>query len=155
MTRWQLNNTHAYSGVKYHRGISPFIATVILVAITVAIGGVLYSQFRQIVTAEVRNPSVALVDANVGVDRQTVTVILKNDGNVQYTVSELLISFQGTNQQFAVGDNASTISGSPTVAPGDLLSLKFTVTGTSLPPFSTFSLTVVTDQLARAFTVQA
>jgi flagellin-like protein len=141
--------------VKARKGISPFIATVILVAITIAIGGVLYTQFRQIVTAEVRNPSVTLVDANVGADRQTVTVILKNDGNVQYTVSKILLSFQGTNQQFALGSNASVISGSATVAPGNLLSLEFTVKGNSLPAFSTFSLTVVSDQLARAFTVQA
>jgi flagellin-like protein len=154
MSRWRLNKTDDYPGVKAQRAISPFIATVILVAITIAIGGVLHTQFRQIVTAEVRNPSVALVDANVGADRQTVTVILKNDGNVQYTVSKLLVSFQGTNQQFAIGGNASTLSGSPTMAPGNLLSLKFTVAGSSLPPFSTFSLTVVTDQLARAFTLQ-
>ena len=141
--------------MRLRSGISPFIATVILVAITVAIGGVLYTQFRQIVATEVRNPSVSLVDANVGADRQTMTVILKNDGNVQYTVSKLLISYQGTNQQFAVGGNATVISGSPSVVPGDLLSLKLTVSGITLPEYSSFTLTVVTDQLARAFTVQA
>jgi flagellin-like protein len=137
-------------------GVSPFIATVILVAITLAIGGVLYTQFRQIVTTEVRNPSVAIVDANVGADRQTITLILKNDGNVQYTVSKLLLSYQGANQQFVPGGNSSVISGSATVAPGNLVSLRLALTGSvNLPEFSTFSLTVVTDQLARAFTLQA
>jgi flagellin-like protein len=141
--------------MKPRRSISPFIATVILVAITVAIGGVLYTQFRQIVTAEVRNPSVSLVDANVGADRQTITVILKNDGNVQYTVSSLLVSAQGLNQRFVLGSNATVISGSSTVDSGSLLSVKFTIGGTTLPEFSPFTLTVVTNELARAFTVQA
>ena len=137
------------------RGISPFIATVILVAITVAIGGVLYTQFRQIVAAEVRNPSISLVDANVGSDQQTVTVILKNDGNVQFTVSKLLFSYQSANQQFSVGGNATIISGAANMVPGNLLSLKFTISSVTLPAFSSFSITVVTDQIARAFLVQA
>jgi len=141
--------------MKVRKAVSPFIATVILVAITVAIGGVLYTQFRQIVSAEVRNPSVSLVDANVGADRQTVTAIIKNDGNVEYTVSSFLLSYQSTNEKFVVGSNATVISGSPTLNSGDFLSVQFTVTGTTLPEFSTFTLTVVTDQLARAFTVQA
>ncbi|HUI85634.1 MAG TPA: archaellin/type IV pilin N-terminal domain-containing protein [Nitrososphaerales archaeon] len=141
--------------MQVRRGISPFIATVILVAITVAIGGVLYTQFRQIVTAEVRNPSISLVDANVGVDRQTVTVILKNDGNVQYTVSAILLSYQSSNQRFVLGSNATVVSGSSTLDSGQFLSVKFTVVGVTLPEFSSFTLTVVSDQLARAFTVQA
>jgi len=141
--------------MKFQRGISPFIATVILVAITVAIGGVLYTQFRQIVTAEIRNPSVSLVDANVGSDRQTVTVILKNDGNVQYNVTKVLLSYQSASEQFLIGSNATVISGSTLLVPGSFLSVKFTVVGTTLPEFSTFSLTVVTDQIARAFSVQA
>jgi flagellin-like protein len=137
------------------RGVSPFIATVILVAITIAIGGVLYTQFRQIVTAEIRNPSIALVDANVGTNGQTLTIIIKNDGNVQYTVTRLLFSYGSVSEQFVTGQNASLISGSSTLVPGDLLTLKVTITGTTIPEFSTFSLTVVTDQVARAFTVQA
>jgi flagellin-like protein len=141
--------------MKPKRGISPFIATVILVAITIAIGGVLYTQFRQIVSAEVRNPSVSLVDANVGSDRQTITAIIKNDGNVQYNVTRVLVSYQSTNEQFVLGSNATIISGSSVLVPGDLLTVKFAVAGTTLPEFATFSLTVVTDQLARAFTVQA
>lgn len=124
-------------------------------AITIAIGGVLYTQFRQIVATEIRNPSVALVDANVGTDGQTLTVIIKNDGNVQYTVTRLLFSYGSVSEQFVTGQNASLISGSSTLVPGDLVTLKVVITGTTIPEFSTFSLTVVTDQIARAFTVQA
>jgi len=103
----------------------------------------------------VRNPSISLVDANVGVDRQTVTVILKNDGNVQYTVSAILLSYQSSNQRFVLGSNATVVSGSSTLDSGQFLSVKFTVVGVTLPEFSSFTLTVVSDQLARAFTVQA
>ncbi len=141
--------------MKVRKGISPFIATVILVAITIGIGGVLYTQFRNIVTAEVRNPSISVVDSNVAADRQTITLIVKNDGNVQYTLSKVLFSYQGSDEQFDLGSNATVVSGTAEVAPGDLVTLQFTIAGTTLPQFASYSLTVVTDQLARGFTLQA
>ncbi|MDV3276958.1 MAG: hypothetical protein LYZ69_00650 [Nitrososphaerales archaeon] len=137
------------------KGISPFIATVVLVAITLALGGVLYTQFRQVVTAEVRNPSMSLLDASVGGDGQTLVVDVKNDGNVQLTLSEVLFQYQSNSEHFKLGTNASVIAGSPTLKPGDVVSLKFTLTGLTLPGFSTYTLTLVSDQLARAFAVQA
>ncbi len=139
------------------KAISPFIATVVLVAITLTLGGVLYNQFSQVITAEVRNPSMTLSDFNVGGDRQTVVVDLKNDGNVQYTVSKVLFDYQSTEERFVLGGgnaNGTVIAGSPTVAPGGALSIKFTITGVTLPNFTPFTLTVVSDQVARAFTVQ-
>ncbi len=138
------------------KAISPFIATVVLVAITLTLGGVLYNQFSSLISAEVRNPSVSLAGINVGGDRQTVVVSLKNDGDVQYTVSKLLLDYQTTEEMFMVGGggNGSVISGSPQVAPGGQLTVKFTLTGLTIPDFSTITLTVVTDQIARAFTVQ-
>jgi flagellin-like protein len=141
--------------MKLRRGISPFIATVILVAITLAIGGVLYTQFSNIVTAEVRNPSISVVDSNVAADRQTITLIVKNDGNVQYTLSKVLFSYQKTNEQFDFGSNATVISGAANMAPGDLTTLQFKVSGVSLSQFDSYTLTVVSNQLARAFTLQA
>ncbi|MDV3293556.1 MAG: hypothetical protein LYZ70_04735 [Nitrososphaerales archaeon] len=137
--------------------ISPFIATVVLVAITLALGGLLYNQFSQVISAEVRNPSMALADFNVGGDRQTVVVDLKNDGNVQYTVSKVLFDYQSIEERFVVGGgnaNGSVIAGSPTLTPGASLTIKFTITGVTLPNFTPFTLTVVSDQVARAFTVQ-
>jgi flagellin-like protein len=137
------------------KGISPFIATVLLVAITITIGGVLYTQFRQTITSEIRTPSMSLVDVNVSDDRQTITMLLKNDGNVQFTVSRIIFSFGQTTQSFVLGINASLISGTGSLPPGSLFSAKFKPTGITLPNFSTFTLTVAADQLGRAFTVQA
>jgi len=137
------------------RGISPFVATVVLVAITLALGGVLYTQFKQMVSAEVRNPSLSLVDANVGQDGKTLLIDVKNDGNVQLTLSEVLFQYQSTSEHFSIGGNASVLAGTATIGPGDIASLRFTLSGVTLPSFSAFTLTLVSDQLARAFSVQA
>lgn len=141
--------------MKVRRGISPFIATVILVAITLTLGGVLYTQFRNIVTAEVRDPSMSLVDSSVSADRQTLTLSVKNDGNVQYNVTKVIFAFDGTTQSFTPsGGNLTVLSGSTSVAPGDLLTLQFKETASVMPDFSTFTVTVVSDQIAPSFTLQ-
>ncbi len=142
--------------MRIRKGISPFIATVILVAITLTLGGVLYNQFSSLITAEVRNPSVTMVSVNVGGDGQTVVASFKNDGDVEYTVSKFLLDYQATEESFVLGTggNCSVIAGVPQLSPGSQLTVKFTVTGVTMPDFSTFTLTVVADQIARAFTVQ-
>jgi flagellin-like protein len=155
MNCWLLNRKGAYSAVKVRRAVSPFIATVILVAITLTLGGLLYTQFRQVVTAEVRNPSISLTDVNVASDRQSVTLVLKNDGNVQLNVSKIVLLYQSTTQRFVPGTNMTILAGSSSLVPGDLMSLQFTLKGITIPEFSSFTVTVVSDQLARAFTVQA
>ena len=137
------------------KAISPFIATILLVAITITLGGVLYTQFRQTITSEIRTPSMSLIDLNVADDRQTITMLLKNDGNVQFTVSRVMFSFGSTSQNFVLGTNATLISGTSSLAPGRLLSVKFKPTGVTLPNFSSFTVTVAADQLARAFTIEA
>lgn len=137
------------------RGVSPFIATVVLVAITLALGGVLYNQFRQVVSAEVRNPSVSLVDTNVGQDGRTLLLDVKNDGNVQLVVSQVIVQYQNTSEQFDVGGNLTVLAGSATIAPGALASLRMTLSGMTLPSSSDFTVTLVSDQLARAFPAQA
>lgn len=137
------------------RGVSPFIATVVLVAITLALGGVLYTQFKQVVSSEVRNPSISLVDTNVGEDGRTLLLGIKNDGNVQLTLSQVLFQYQNVSERFDVGGNVSVLAGSATIAPGGIASLRLTLSGITLPSFSEFTLTLVSDQLARAFSVQA
>lgn len=137
------------------RAISPFVATVILIAITLAIGGVLYTQLKQVVTSEVRNPSLSLLDTNVGVDGKTILLDVKNDGNVDMTLSQVLLQYGGTSEHFNIGTNATVLAGSASLAPGSVASLRITLAGLTLPSFSTFTLTLVTDQLAEAFSVQS
>jgi hypothetical protein len=144
--------------MKKHSAISPFLATVMLVVITLAIGGTLYTQFRQTIVSQIRNPSILLQDTNVAPDGQTITVTIKNDGNVQLVLQGFTVTY-GTGKnifQFASGNATiiSSASGGSTLQPGQLLTASIK-TRFSILGFSTYTLTVIGDQVSRAFNVQA
>ncbi len=136
------------------RGISPFIATVLLVAMTISLGGILYTNFRDTVVSQIRNPSISLVDLNVAGDRQTITLLVKNDGNVDVTISKFVLAYASLLQNFVVGNNATLVSGTAGIKPGNLLSVRFKLSTLTLPSLASFTVTVVADQLARAFNVE-
>lgn len=142
------------------RGISPFLATVILVVITLMIGGVLYTAFRQMVVAEVKDPSVTLLDTNVAPDGETMTLDIKNDGNIPLVLQAIDVGYGSASDVFkeaAVGSNitlVSSASGGATLQPGDSLTAQVKTTF-QVPVFTTFTVTVVTDQIAKAFNIQA
>ena len=143
--------------MRQRKGISPFLATVMLITITLMIGGVLYTQFRQTIISQVRNPSLTLVDLNVASDSQSITVSVKNDGNVLTNLQKIAVAFGPSSNSFVFGNNATVISsgsGGTNLNPGDILTAKVR-TSFTIPTFSTFTLTVVGDQIARAFNVQA
>ena len=140
--------------MKRRTAISPFIATVLLVAMTISLGGILYTQFRETVVSQVRNPSVSLIDVNVANDRQTITLLVKNDGNVDFRISSFAFAYGAANQNFVIGNNVSLISGAPSMKPGNLLTARFKLAATTLPSLSSFTITIVADQLARAFNVE-
>ncbi len=71
--------------MKMRKGISPFLATIILVVITLMIGGLLYTQFRNIIVSQVKNPSMDLTDINVAPNGESIILSIKNDGNVPIT----------------------------------------------------------------------
>jgi len=141
-------------------GISPFLATVILVVITLMIGGLLYTSFRQMVVSEVKNPSLTLLDTNVSPDGETMTLNIKNDGNVPVTLLSIDISYGAVTNIFKEGGTGSNVtlvstsSGTPTMQPGDSLTADVK-TNFQVPAFSTFTVTVVGDQVAKAFNIQA
>jgi len=140
--------------MKRRRAISPFIATVLLVAMTISLGGVLYTQFRDTVVSQIRNPSVSLIDVNVSDDRQTITLLVKNDGNVDFRVSSFALAYGTANQTFVIGNNVSLISGEASMKPGSLLTARFKIATTTLPSLASFTITIIADQLARAFNVE-
>jgi hypothetical protein len=140
-------------------GISPFLATVILVVITLMIGGILYTTFRQMVVSEIQDPSVTLLDSNVAPDGQTMTLDIKNDGNIPVTLLAIDVSygtFSNTFKDVASGNVTvlSTTSGSSTMQPGDSLTA-VVKTNFQVPTFSTFTVTVVGNSVAKAFNIQA
>ena len=140
-------------------GISPFLATVILVVITLMIGGILYTTFRQMVVSEVQDPSVTLLDSNVAPDGETMTLDIKNDGNIPVTLLSIDVAYGTSSNTFTdvAGGNVtvlSTTSGSSTMQPGDSLTAEVK-TNFQVPTFSTFTVTVVGNSVAKAFNIQA
>jgi len=141
-------------------GISPFLATVILIVITLMIGGILYSSFRQMIVAQVKNPSVTLIDSNVSPDGETMTINVKNDGNVPVTLQSIEVSYGASSNVFEASGATANVtliassSGGDTMQPGDLLTAKVK-TNFQVPAFATFTVTVVGDQVAKAFNIQA
>jgi archaellum component FlaF (FlaF/FlaG flagellin family) len=140
--------------------ISPFLATVILVVITLMLGGILYTSFRQLVVSQVKNPSITLLDSNVSPDGETMTLNVKNDGNVAVTLVALDVTYgtsSNTFRTFGTGANATLVassSGGATLQPGDTMTTRIK-TSFAVPGFSTFTVTVVGDQVAKAFNIQA
>ncbi len=148
------------NGGQRRAGISPFLATVILVVITLMIGGILYTSFRQMVVAQVKNPSVTVLDSNVSPDGETMTIYVKNDGNVPVLLQGLDVTYGSLSNTFKESGASANItlisssSGSATMQPGDSLTAKVK-TNFQVPGFATFTLTVVGDQVAKAFNIQA
>jgi len=147
-------------GTRARPGISPFLATVILVVITLMIGGILYTTFRQMVVAEVKDPSVTLLDTNVSPDGETMMLDIKNDGNVPVTLLSIDVSYGSSTNSFKEGltggnvTMVSSSSGSATMQPGDSVTAEVK-TNFQVPTFATFTVTVVGDQVAKAFNIQA
>jgi hypothetical protein len=147
-------------GGRGRAGISPFLATVILVVITLMIGGILYTTFRQMVVSEVKDPSVTLLDTNVAPDGETMTLDIKNDGNVPVALLSIDVNYGTSTDAFrgsGAGGNITVLSsssGGTTMQPGDSLTAQVK-TNFQVPAFSTFTVTVVGDQVAKAFNIQA
>src|SRR5580658_5594979 len=142
-------------GGRGRAGISPFLATVILVVITLMIGGILYTTFRQMVVSEVKDPSVTLLDTNVAPDGETMTLDIKNDGNVPVTLLAIDVSYGSSSNAFeesGTGANVTLLSGTAAMQPGSSVTAEIK-TDFSVPEFSTFTVTVVGDQVARAFNI--
>jgi len=145
------------------RAISPFLATIILVVITLMIGGILYTQFRNIIVSQVKNPSMDITNSNVAPNGETIVLSIKNDGNVPITLSKFVVTYGSGINTFsfvAVGSSPANVtlvsspSGGALMQPGDILTAQMTTTF-PIPEFTTFTVTAVGDQLARAFNVQA
>jgi hypothetical protein len=147
-------------GRRGRAGISPFLATVILVVITLMIGGILYTSFRQMIVAQVKNPSVTLLNTNVSPDGETMTLAVKNDGNVPVVLQAIEVSYGAASNTFresGAGANVTLVSsssGGATLQPGDSLTARIK-TNFQVPSFATFTVTVVGDQVAKAFNIQA
>lgn len=142
------------------RGISPFLATIILVVITLSIGGLLYTQFQQLVLSQVRNPSMDLTDISVAPNGESIVLSIKNDGNVPITLNAFTVDYNASLDTFrfapATGSNITVLSSDDgsTLQPGDILTAQMS-TNFVIPVFASFTVTAIGNQLSKAFNVQA
>lgn len=145
---------------KGRRGISPFLATIILIVITLSIGGLLYTQFQQLIVSQVRNPSMDLTDITVAPNGENIVLSIKNDGNVPITLSAFTVNYNTSLNTFkfgpATGSNVTILSSDDgaTLQPGDILTAQMS-TNFAIPAFASFTVTAIGNQLSKAFNVQA
>jgi flagellin-like protein len=132
------------------KGISPFVSTLMLIAITLALGAFLYTQFKQMVVSQVRTASLTVMDSTVASDGQTFTVLIKNDGNIPITIRNVIVFYNNVNQSII----PTFLSGSSNLQPGEEASIQFRIS-VSIQPFSSYTLTVVSDKVAKSFVFQA
>jgi flagellin-like protein len=138
--------------VKKKKGISPFISTLILVAITIALGTFLFTQFRNLVVSQVKTASLTVIDSNVGVDGRTFTVVVKNDGNIPLLLRYAILSYNGLTQNVTLRFLSGNSSG--LIKPGEESTLQFT-SQSSIQPFTSYTVTIVSDKVARSFEFQS
>lgn len=132
------------------KGISPFVSTLMLIAITLALGAFLYTQFKQMVVSQVRTASLTVMDSTVASDGKTFTVLIKNDGNVPITIRNVIVFYNNVNQSII----PTFLSGSSSLQPGEEASIQFRIS-VPIQPFSSYTLTVVSDKVAKSFVFQA
>src|SRR5207245_9524337 len=116
---------------------------------------VLYTQFRDTVVSQIRNPSVSLIDVNVADDRRTVTLLVKNDGNVDFRVSSFSLAYGAATQNYVIGTNVSLISGDASMKPGSLLTARFKIVTTRMQSLASFTITFVADIFYCAFIINS
>jgi hypothetical protein len=83
------------------------------------------------------------------------TLDVKNDGNVPIVLVGMDVSYGASANHFSVTPaNMTLISGTAAMQPGDSLTAKVK-TSFPVPGFATFTVTVIGDQVAKAFNIQA
>jgi hypothetical protein len=108
------------------------------------------------IVAQLKNPSITLLATNVSPDGETMTLNVKNDGNVPVALVGMDVSYGASTNHFRQVSpaNITLISGGATLQPGDSLTAKVK-TNFQVPGFATFTVTVIGDQVAKAFNIQA
>uniref|UniRef100_A0A7C4FHW8 Flagellar biosynthesis protein FlaG n=1 Tax=Ignisphaera aggregans TaxID=334771 RepID=A0A7C4FHW8_9CREN len=128
--------------VELHRkGVSPIIATVILVLIAVAAGVMLWlwvSGFASTTPAEQRALNERIRIDAVEVKDSTVTIYVRNIGNVEVKISAAYIL---DTSNIIIASNTST-SQMPTIGPGEVKEVK--VSESELDPGYAYRVRVVT-----------
>ncbi len=132
------------------RAISPFIATAVLIAATIVIGGLLYTQFKQAIDYSMNQPSINVLDARAHDDGRMLVLTLKNDGVRSITVERIDVYVDSSHYVFT--STNSTFTPSPTIDPGATVTA---VLSSSTPIFTSPSAHIVvsSQDYSRGLTV--
>ncbi len=132
------------------RAISPFIATAVLIAATIVIGGLLYTQFKQAIDYSMYQPSINILDARAHDDGKMLVLTLKNDGAKSVTVDRIDVYIGSSHYVFT--STNSTFTPSSTIDPGATVTA---VLSSSTPIFNSSSAHIVisSQDYSRGLTV--
>lgn len=86
--------------MKVKKGVSPILATVLLIAITLALGGLLYAYVNGMFNNLAQTVSVnaqAEIIANPSNGESYLQYTLKNDGNIQVTITKIIVENEAMN----------------------------------------------------------
>lgn len=98
------------------RAISPFIATAVLIAAALMVGGLMYVQFRQLINSSIYQPSLNVLDSRSAGDGRMLILTVKNDGAKEVKITEVDVFIDNIKYTFTSA-NAS-FSPDPLLEPG-------------------------------------
>ncbi len=99
--------------MKRRKAISPFVATAVLIAATLVVGGLMYMQFRQAIDSSMYQPSLNVLDSRSAGDGKMLILTVKNDGAKEVNITRVDVFIGNTSYSFTPTDPNYTASFSP------------------------------------------
>lgn len=103
------------------KAISPFVATAVLIAATLVVGGLMYIQFRQVINSSIYQPSVNVIDSRSTESGKMLILTVRNDGIKEVNITRVDVFVGDTSYSFTPTDQNYKASFSPdsVLEPGD------------------------------------
>ena len=140
--------------MRKRKAISPFVATAVLIAATLVVGGLLYAQFRQAIDSSMYQPSINVLDSRGAGDGKMLILTVKNDGVKEVNITQVEVFIGTDSYTFTPTDDSYKASFSPgsVVEPGATATI---VLSSNQPIFNETSahLVVVGEGYSKGFTV--
>lgn len=99
--------------MKKRRAISPFIATAVLIAAALVVGGLMYAQFRQVINSSMYQPSINVLDSKGAGGGKMLILTVKNDGTKEVNITQVDVFIGDMSYTFTPTDANYKASFSP------------------------------------------
>jgi archaellum component FlaF (FlaF/FlaG flagellin family) len=123
-------------------GLSPFIATIVLIVASLAIGGLVFTQFRGLVVAGAKSAYIDVIDYTISSNGRTLTLTVKNTGNERLVIRNVLVE----GQRFSISYYPTNV-----LNPGDAVVIRVTRSTGSFPTVGELNVIIVGDKFSRSF----